>query len=209
MDSETVVDLTQSEEHSSILRKLLSTPPPPPLKQQQQQQQKQQQKQQQQQQQQLTQQPSTSSSFASNTLKFIRLSENGFPPERCSPLAAGFDLRSGENVVIKKWDRKLVKTNIAIVLPDECYGRIAPRSGLSLKNGIHVGAGVIDPDYRGNVGIVLFNLSNDNFSVEIGDRIAQLICERIVWPDIEEVTKNSVLEKTSRDENGFGSTGLK
>ncbi|KAG8329133.1 hypothetical protein J6590_094103, partial [Homalodisca vitripennis] len=83
---------------------------------------------QQQQQQQQGQTPTTSNTENTN-LKFTRLSENGFPPERYSSCAAGFDLRSGETVVIKAWERELINTNIAVVLPDGCYGRIAPRSG--------------------------------------------------------------------------------
>lgn len=87
-----------------------------------------------------------------------------------------------------------------------CYGRIAPRSGLAWKNHIDVGAGVIDEDYRGNIGVVLFNHSNEDFKVIKGDRIAQLICQRIEYPVLQEVTN---LDNTSRGAGGFGSTGTK
>ena len=82
---------------------------------------------------------------------------------------------------------------------------MAPRSGLAWKNFINVGAGVIDEDYRGNVGVVLFNHAKTDFNVAKGDRIAQLICERIVYPALEEETGE--IEQTTRGELGFGSSG--
>jgi dUTP pyrophosphatase len=81
---------------------------------------------------------------------------------------------------------------------------VAPRSGLANKHFIDVGAGVIDYDYRGNVGVILFNFGKEPFKVTKGDRIAQLICERIWYPDIEEC---ETLCDTERGEGGFGSTG--
>ncbi|KAG8302440.1 hypothetical protein J6590_033036 [Homalodisca vitripennis] len=151
MNPETI-DLTQRFEDklpsvaaSKKLHKLLTYTFTVPNKHHQQQQ-KQQQQLQQQQPQQGHQTPTTSNPENTN-LKCTRLSENGFPPDRYSSCAAGFDLRSGETVVIKAWERELKNTNIAVVLPDGCYGRIVPRSGLLLKYGIHVGAGVIDKDY--------------------------------------------------------------
>ncbi|XP_059746271.1 deoxyuridine 5'-triphosphate nucleotidohydrolase, mitochondrial isoform X1 [Bos taurus] len=101
-------------------------------------------------------------------------------------------------------EKVLVKTDIQIALPSGCYGRVAPRSGLAAKHFIDVGAGVIDEDYRGNVGVVLFNFGKEKFEVKKGDRIAQLICERIFYPEIEEV---QVLDDTERGSGGFGSTG--
>lgn len=100
--------------------------------------------------------------------------------------------------------KQVVLTDIQIELPTGCYGRVAPRSGLAAKNFIDVGAGVIDEDYRGNVGVVMFNHAEEEFEVKRGDRIAQLICERIFYPDIEEVTS---LSATERGSGGFGSTG--
>ena len=81
---------------------------------------------------------------------------------------------------------------------------IAPRSGLAAKHFIDVGAGVIDEDYRGNVGVVLFNFGKEKFEVKKGDQIAQLICERIFYPETEEV---QILDGTERGSGGFGSTG--
>ena len=72
----------------------------------------------------------------------------------------------------------LVKTGLAMALPPGCYGRVAPRSGLALKKFIDVGAGVIDSDYRGKLGVILFNFSNEDFVINMGDRIAQLIFEK-------------------------------
>ncbi len=97
-------------------------------------------------------------------------------------------------------------TDIQIELPTGCYGRVAPRSGLAAKNFIDVGAGVIDEDYRGNVGVVMFNHADQEFEVKKGDRIAQLICEQIFYPEIEQVEE---LSTTERGAGGFGSTGTK
>lgn len=83
-------------------------------------------------------------------------------------------------------------------------GRVAPRSGLAVKHGIDTGAGVIDADYRGNVGVVLFNLGAEDYQVKRGDRVAQLILERIATPDIVEVDD---LDATTRGAGGYGSTG--
>lgn len=138
-------------------------------------------------------------------LGFKRLTEYAFPPQRSSESAAGFDLRSAYDYVVPKFDRKLIKTDIAIELPIQCYGRIAPRSGLALHNFIDVGAGVIDRDYTGNVCVLLFNHSNQDFVVKRGDRIAQLICEVILYPDLCEL---STIRESVRGSNGFGSSGL-
>ncbi|CAB3233560.1 unnamed protein product [Arctia plantaginis] len=137
-------------------------------------------------------------------LKYTRLSEHAFPPMKGSEKAAGFDLKSAYDYVVPARGKELVKTDLQIELPSGCYGRVAPRSGLALKNFIDVGAGVIDEDYRGNVGVVVFNHSDTDFIVKKGDRIAQLICERIFYPVLKEVTN---LSETNRGEGGFGSTG--
>ncbi|XP_047397979.1 deoxyuridine 5'-triphosphate nucleotidohydrolase, mitochondrial isoform X2 [Sciurus carolinensis] len=137
-------------------------------------------------------------------LRFVRLSEHATAPTRGSKRAAGYDLYSAYDYIVPPMEKALVKTDIQIALPSGCYGRIAPRSGLAAKHFIDVGAGVIDEDYRGNVGVVLFNFGKEKFEVKKGDRIAQLICERIFYPDIEEV---QVLNDTERGSGGFGSTG--
>ncbi|KAM6181060.1 deoxyuridine 5'-triphosphate nucleotidohydrolase, mitochondrial [Erethizon dorsatum] len=143
-------------------------------------------------------------SEAALRLRFVRLSEHATAPTRGSARAAGYDLYSAYDYTIPPMEKALVKTDIQIALPSGCYGRIAPRSGLAAKHFIDVGAGVIDEDYRGNVGVVLFNFGKEKFEVKKGDRIAQLICERIYYPEIEEVQG---LDDTERGSEGFGSTG--
>eukprot|EP00070_Physeter_catodon_P044256 XP_028351150.1 deoxyuridine 5'-triphosphate nucleotidohydrolase, mitochondrial isoform X2 [Physeter catodon] len=137
-------------------------------------------------------------------LRFVRLSEHATAPTKGSERAAGYDLYSAYDYTVPPMEKALVKTDIQIALPSGCYGRVAPRSGLAAKHFIDVGAGVIDEDYRGNVGVVLFNFGKEKFEVKKGDRIAQLICERIFYPEIEEV---QVLDDTERGSGGFGSTG--
>ncbi|KAL8590688.1 hypothetical protein ACOMHN_062751 [Nucella lapillus] len=138
------------------------------------------------------------------TLKFAKLSGEATTPTRGSGQAAGYDLYSAYDYKVPARGKIVAKTDIQIALPEGCYGRVAPRSGLAAKHFIDVGAGVIDQDYRGNVGVVLFNFAEADFEVKKGDRIAQLICERIYIPQLEEV---KVLEDTDRGEGGFGSTG--
>jgi dUTP pyrophosphatase len=89
-------------------------------------------------------------------------------------------------------------------VPHGTYGRVAPRSGLAWKNHIDIGAGVVDEDYRGNLGVVMFNHAEVEFAVKAGDRIAQLVCERISYPELQELAS---LDTTERGEGGFGSTG--
>ena len=145
--------------------------------------------------------------FSNEVLKIKRMSENAFIPKRGSPLSAGYDLCSAYEVVIPARGKGLVKTDLAMNIPVTCYGRIAPRSGLAWKKHIDVGAGVIDADYRGNVGVVLFNHGEEDLQVKRGDRIAQLILEKISYADIVEVDD---LDATARGDGGFihGDDGL-
>ena len=99
----------------------------------------------------------------------------------------------------------LIPTNLAIKVPVDCYGRVAPRSGLAWKHSIDVLAGVIDADYRGDVGVILFNHGDKDFPVAVGDRVAQLILERIARLPVVEVAD---LDATDRGAGGFGSTGV-
>ena len=115
------------------------------------------------------------------------LSDKAKLPIRGSAGAAGYDLFSAVNVIVPARSRVLVGTDISVNIPDNCYGRVAPRSGLALKFGLDVGAGVIDSDYRGNVGVILFNHTDVDFNVELGMRIAQLIIEHISNPELVEV----------------------
>ncbi|VDL39447.1 unnamed protein product [Hymenolepis diminuta] len=138
-------------------------------------------------------------------LRFRKVSDHAHTPTRGSEMAAGYDLYSAVDCVVKTGGRSLINTDIQISLPPGCYGRIAPRSGLCLKHGIDVGAGVVDQDYRGNIMVVLFNFGDEDFTVKRGDRIAQLICEKIYLPTLEECSN---LGETKRGANGYGSTGV-
>lgn len=140
-----------------------------------------------------------------NQLQVKLLSENATVPKKGSPHSAGFDLSSAQDTVIKAGARGLVKTDISIACPPGTYARIAPRSGLAVKKGIDVGAGVVDADYRGPVGVVLFNFGEEDFVVKQGDRIAQLILEQVCMVDAIQVEE---LDETVRGAGGFGSTGV-
>lgn len=139
-----------------------------------------------------------------SSLQVQFLTEFATLPKRESTGAAGYDLTSASNMIIKGHDKGIVQTDIAIKVPPGTYGRIAPRSGLAAKHFIDVGAGVIDEDYRGNVGVVLFNHSEKDFKVNRGDRVAQLIIEVIQTPEVVNVQR---IDGTARGDGGFGSTG--
>ena len=135
-----------------------------------------------------------------------KISENATLPSKGSPQSAGFDLSASEPTSIPPGGRGIVKTDLSIACPPGTYARIAPRSGLAIKKGIDVGAGVVDADYRGPVGVILFNLDSENvFEVQKGDRIAQLILEKISMVGLKEVDD---LDETTRGAGGFGSTGV-
>jgi dUTP pyrophosphatase len=138
-------------------------------------------------------------------MEVLRLNTLANVPTRGSAGAAGYDLTSVVNVCVYPGKRSLIPTGIAVKLPPGTYGRVAPRSGLAVKNGIQVGAGVIDEDYRGEIKVLLFNHGEVQFHVNVGDRIAQLICEKYEAPEVFLVTS---LDETIRGEGGFGSTGV-
>lgn len=139
-----------------------------------------------------------------------RLSPDAKLPKRATLGSAGYDLFSAVNCTIPERGRCLVNTYISLILPEGHYGRIAPRSGLALNKGIDVGAGVIDPDYTGSIGIVLFNHSDKKFVVNVGDRIAQLVLEKCSTPQVKEWKgdNNKPSRVTLRGTAGFGSTGI-
>ena len=147
-------------------------------------------------------------SAADSGLKLLvkRLSPHAVLPSRGSSGAAGFDLSSAASVVIPARGKALIPTDLSVAVPLGTYGRIAPRSGLALKHAIDVGAGVVDGDYRGPVAVLLFNHSDVDHAVQKGDRVAQLILEKIVeGADVEETDE---LTATDRGQGGFGSTGF-
>ena len=109
------------------------------------------------------------------------------------------------DITVPAHGRAIVPTGLALAAPPGTYARVAPRSGLAVKHFIDTGAGVVDEDYRGEVGVVLFNHGGDAFEVRRGDRVAQLILERIVTPEVEEVDD---LDATARGAGGYGSTGV-
>lgn len=139
--------------------------------------------------------------------KFAKVVHDAIIPTKGSPGAAGFDLHAAKENVIYAGERGLVKTGIALQIPDDCYARVAPRSGLTFKHGINVGAGVIDCDYRAEIGVILFNHSKNDFIVNEGDRIAQLIFEKI-YTSVPEEVEYCELSDTKRGVGGFGSTGV-
>ncbi|XP_004500414.1 deoxyuridine 5'-triphosphate nucleotidohydrolase-like [Cicer arietinum] len=138
-------------------------------------------------------------------LRVKKLSDKAVLPSRGSPLSAGYDLSSAAATQVPARGKALIPTDLSIAVPEGTYARIAPRSGLAWKHSIDVGAGVIDADYRGPVGVILFNHSDVDFEVKFGDRIAQLIIEKIITPEVSEVQD---LDSTLRGEGGFGSTGV-
>ncbi len=141
-------------------------------------------------------------------LRYVKLSPFAFAPERATDLAAGLDLKSAYDYMLPSQDRTLVLTDLAIQVPHGTYARIAQRSSMALGKSIAVGGGVIDADYRGNIGVILFNFSHQNWRIGSGDKIAQLICEKIEYPAVMEVEMSTFNEvPTRRGQQGFGSTG--
>ena len=132
-------------------------------------------------------------------IKFILKSNKASTPQRGTAYSAGYDLKSVETCIIPAKSRKSIKTDVAVILPKNTCGRIASRSGLSFKNGIEVGAGVIDEDYRNELMINLYNHSDEDFLVEESQRIAQLIVHRIAYPDtlVEDVAGNVRVDNTA------------
>lgn len=137
-----------------------------------------------------------------------KLHEDAVIPSRAKEGDAGMDLSSVENVVVPARGQALVGTGLAMQVASTCYARVAPRSGLAVKNGIYVGAGVVDSGYRGEIKVLLFNHSDKDFTINKGDRIAQIIFEMIATPQVLEEVPYEELTKTDRGDGGFGSTGV-
>lgn len=140
-------------------------------------------------------------------LLFRRLSDHELPlPEYATAGAAGLDLRAARAHVLEPGRRTLVGTGFAIALPPSCEGQIRPRSGLAARHGVTVlnAPGTVDPDYRGEVKVLLINLGEDPVEIAAGDRIAQLVVAPISRLELIEVEE---LPETTRGAGGFGSTG--
>ncbi|MEK6882835.1 MAG: dUTP diphosphatase [Nanoarchaeota archaeon] len=158
-----------------------------------------------------------------NFLNFKKLTSNAIEPTK-NQGDAGYDLYAIEDLIIPAGCRSLVRTGLAIEIPESYYGKIAPRSGLAYKKGIDVMAGIIDSTYRGEIGVILINLNiyslvksfvqksplealfgaDEDFRIKPGDKIAQIIIEKyydLKWTNVKE------LGNTNRGQKGFGSTG--
>jgi dUTP pyrophosphatase len=140
-------------------------------------------------------------------IKIVNKSGNPLPAYS-TRLSAGMDIRAflKEDVIIKSLERKLIPTGLYVEIPEGFEAQIRPRSGLALKYGITVlnTPGTIDSDYRGEIGVILVNLSSEEFTVKNGDRICQMVIARhetILW----DLSEN--LQSTGRGEGGFGHTG--
>jgi dUTP pyrophosphatase len=141
--------------------------------------------------------------------KLANFKENPLP-FYATEQAAGVDLAAAidEDIVLKPLERKLVPTGLAMALPAGYEAQVRPRSGLALKNGITVlnSPGTIDADYRGEICVILVNLSNENFTISRGMRIAQMVVAPCMQAQFDVV---DILPETARGEGGFGSTGVK
>jgi len=142
------------------------------------------------------------------TVKIINRSKHPLPSYETSA-SAGMDLKANldKPIILKSMDRAIVKTGLFIALSNGYEAQVRPRSGLAAKNGITVlnAPGTIDADYRGEIGVILINLSTENFTIKDGDRIAQLVIakyEHAIWDEVD------ILEETKRGKGGFGSTGV-
>jgi dUTP pyrophosphatase len=147
----------------------------------------------------------TAPAKTSDLLKFKKLNERAILPARGSLYSAGLDLYSIEELTLAPKQRVLARTGLAVAIPDGYYGRVAPRSGLATKNGLDVLAGVIDADYRGEIGCLLYNTGDEAITLPAQSKICQLIVEKIITP--EAVWANEI-DDTDRGSDGFGSTGL-
>jgi dUTP pyrophosphatase len=149
-------------------------------------------------------QPAISKDTEVQLLHFKKLDARAVLPTRGSALAAGLDLYSIEDLIFEPKQRYLARTGLAVAIPEGYYGRIAPRSGLALRTGLDVLSGVIDADYRGEIGCLLYNTGDETINLPAQSKICQLIIEKIVTP---EAVWADEIDETDRGSGGFGSTG--
>lgn len=138
------------------------------------------------------------------SLSFEKLDPKAVLPTRGSQSAAGLDLYSIEAITLNPNERRVIRTGLAVAIPEGYYGRVAPRSGLAIQKGVDVLAGVIDADYRGEIGCLLHNVGEERIDLPAQSKICQLIIEKIITPAAVWVNH---LSETGRGSGGFGSTG--
>ena len=140
-------------------------------------------------------------------IKIINTSKNELP-HYATPGSAGMDLRASieEPVTLKSLERKLIPTGLFIAIPEGYEGQVRPRSGLAIKHGLTClnSPGTVDSDYRGELKVILINLSTEEHTIQTGDRIAQIVFNKVEQARLQPVTE---LEATLRNEGGFGHTG--
>lgn len=138
-------------------------------------------------------------------IKFQKILKEAITPSYAHPGDAGMDIFSAEDVTIKAGERKNIKTGLKMELPEGCVALVWDKSGLAFKHGIKTMAGVIDSCYRGEIGIVLVNLSDTDYKIKNGQKIAQVLIQKVENAKIEVAEK---LNDTKRATGGFGSTGV-
>jgi dUTP pyrophosphatase len=144
----------------------------------------------------------------SSSFKVFAKSPDAIVPKRAEPGSAGYDLTSVVDIGILPHSQCIVDTGLVFEFPNDCYARVAPRSGLAAKNSIDVLAGVVDSSYRDTIKVIMYNHSDSIFEVKVGNRIAQLIFEKIYTPELEVVSDINELSSSDRGVGGFGSTGI-
>lgn len=137
----------------------------------------------------------------------VKADEGVMLPAYATPGSSGMDLRSTESVVIKAGERGCVGTGLYLEMPQGCEAQVRPRSGLALKHGVTVlnAPGTIDSDYRGEIRVILINHGKEDFKIEPGDRIAQMIFAVVTFA---ELVRSDDINDTKRSDGGFGSTGV-
>ncbi len=140
-------------------------------------------------------------------VKFVKVDKDAIIPDYAHSGDAGMDLYSIEDCTIEPFTFKKVSTGLLMQLPKGTEGQVRSKSGIALKNGVFVlnSPGTVDENYRGEVGVILYNLSKQNFEIKKGQKIAQLVINKVCYAKTKVVES---LDSTSRGEGGFGSTGL-
>lgn len=141
-------------------------------------------------------------------IKFKKMHPNAVIPKKMREFDAGMDLRACESATIKAKSWGVVSTGLAMEMPADCEAQIRSRSGLAAKNGVFVlnSPGTIDAGYRGEIGVVLCNMADEDFVVNVGDRIAQMVIAKLCT---YETLEDENLSNSARGTSGFGSTGVK